>query len=69
VGTRKLDTGELTGALDDFRRATAALETYAPAHYQMGRALKRLGQAEAADAAFARAQQLNPNLVRPPYSP
>jgi tetratricopeptide (TPR) repeat protein len=69
VGTRKLDAGDLTGALDDFRRATAAFDAYAPAHYQTGRALQRLGQPEAARAAFARAQQLNPSLVPPPYSP
>jgi tetratricopeptide (TPR) repeat protein len=66
VGVRKLDAGDLIGALDDLRRATAASETYAPAHYQIGRTLHRLGQAGAARAAFARAQQLNPSLVPPP---
>src|SRR5918999_6533592 len=63
VGTERLETGDATGALDCFRRATAIFEPYAPAHYQMGRALQRLGEGAAARAAVARAQQLNPNLV------
>jgi tetratricopeptide (TPR) repeat protein len=65
VGAQKLGGGDAAGALDFFRRATAALETYAPAHYQMGLALQRLGQHDAARAAFTRAQQLNPGLVPP----
>jgi tetratricopeptide (TPR) repeat protein len=65
VGIAKVGTGDLTGALEHFRRATAAFEPYAPAHYQMGLVLQRLGQAEASRAAFARAQQLNPSLVPP----
>jgi superkiller protein 3 len=65
AGTQKLDTGDAAGALDCFRRATAAFEAYAPAHYQRGRALVSLGRREAARAAFARAQQLNPGLVPP----
>ena len=69
LGTQKLETGDLTGALDQFRRATAALEAYAPAHYQMGRALERLGQTAASRAAFARAAELNPNLVSPRDTP
>jgi tetratricopeptide (TPR) repeat protein len=66
VGTRRLDSGDPLGALDHFRRATTVFEAYAPAHYQMGRALRRLGREEASRAAFARAQQLNPSLVAPP---
>jgi len=65
VGTGKLDAGDLIGALDQFRRATAAFEAYAPAHYQMGRVFLRLGQPDASRAAFARAAQLNPSLVSP----
>jgi tetratricopeptide (TPR) repeat protein len=65
VGTQKLDSGDADGALECFRRAVAALDTFAPAHYQMGRAFERLGQRDAARAAFARAQQLNPALVPP----
>jgi tetratricopeptide (TPR) repeat protein len=65
VGTKRLESNDADGAIDSFRRATAILETYAPAHYQLGRALQRLGQADAARAAFARAQALNPSLVAP----
>jgi tetratricopeptide (TPR) repeat protein len=65
VGSRTLESGDLTGALDQFRRATAAFEGYAPAHYQIGLVLQRLGQRDASRAAFARAAQLNPGLVPP----
>jgi tetratricopeptide (TPR) repeat protein len=65
VGSRTLESGDLTGALDQFRRATAVFDGYAPAHFQIGLVLRRLGQSEAADAAFHRAAQLNPGLVAP----
>jgi len=63
VGTQKLDSEDLLGALDSFRRAAAVFEAYAPAHYQMGRTLERLGQRDAARGEFERARQLNPSLV------
>jgi tetratricopeptide (TPR) repeat protein len=69
LGTQRLETGDLIGALDQFRRATAAFDGYAPAHYQMGRVLQRLGQDEASRAAFARAAALNPSLVSPRDTP
>jgi tetratricopeptide (TPR) repeat protein len=65
VGATRLDAGDAVGALDAFRRATAILDTYAPAHYQAGLALRRLGRPDAAAAAFARARQLNPSLLPP----
>ena len=65
VGAQKLDSGDAAAAADCFRRATRAFEGFAPAHYQLGRALERLGQHDAAQAAFARAQQLNPALIAP----
>jgi len=65
VGIQKVEGGDLRGALDALTHATAAFEAYAPAHYQMGLVLGRLGRADAARAAFARAQQLNPSLVPP----
>jgi tetratricopeptide (TPR) repeat protein len=68
AGTRKLDSGDLAGALELFERATALNDTYAPAHYQMARTLQRLGQHEASRRAFARAAALNPSLV-PPREP
>jgi tetratricopeptide (TPR) repeat protein len=65
VGAQKLDAGDAAGAADAFRRATQAFDGFAPAHYQLGRALDRLGRHEEAKAAFARAQQLNPALIPP----
>ena len=65
VGAQKHEAGDLAGALESFRRAIGVSESYAPAFYQMGRTLERLSQRDAARAAFARAQQLNPSLVPP----
>jgi tetratricopeptide (TPR) repeat protein len=65
AGAQKLDAGDAAGAADAFRRATLMFDAFAPAHYQLGRALQRLGRDEEAKAAFARAQQLNPALVPP----
>jgi tetratricopeptide (TPR) repeat protein len=65
AGTQKLDRGDLAGALELFQRAVTLNDRYAPAHYQMGRTLQRLGQLEASRRAFARAAALNPSLVAP----
>ena len=65
VGSRTAESGNLVAALDQFRRATAVFDGYAPAHYQIGLVLQRLGEPDAARAAFARAAQLNPGLVPP----
>ena len=65
VGIQKAGSGDLPGALDCFRRATSVFERYAPAHYQMGLVLDRLGQHDASRSAFERARQLNPSLVSP----
>jgi tetratricopeptide (TPR) repeat protein len=66
TGTRKLDMGDAAGAQAHFERAIAIFEGYAPAHYQLGRALQKLGRLDSARAAFHRAQQLNSILVPPP---
>jgi tetratricopeptide (TPR) repeat protein len=65
VGIARLDAGDAALAAERFRRALSVFETYAPAHYQLGRALAVLGETGAARAAFARARQLNPSLVPP----
>jgi tetratricopeptide (TPR) repeat protein len=65
VGVAKLDAGDLTSALDLFRRATIASARYAPAYYQLGRTLQRLGRDREAADAFARAAALNPSLAAP----
>jgi protein O-GlcNAc transferase len=67
VGIQKAEARDLLGALDSFRRATTAFDGYAPAHYQMGLVLERLGQPEAAKSAFATARRLNPSLVPPRF--
>ncbi|HEY7497269.1 MAG TPA: tetratricopeptide repeat protein [Vicinamibacterales bacterium] len=69
VGIQKLHAGDAAGALEEFRRATRVFEPYAPAHYQMGLALDRLGRGDEAQAAFARARALNPSLVSPRDTP
>lgn len=68
VGARRLESGDVAGAVSQFERATEIFDGYAPAHYQLGLALRRLGRREASRAAFARAQRLNPSLV-PPRDP
>jgi tetratricopeptide (TPR) repeat protein len=65
VGIARLDAADAAGAAEQFRRAIAGVDTYAPAHYQLGRALQRLGQDAAARDAFARAHALNPSLLPP----
>ena len=65
VGTAKFDGEDYAGALELFRRAVAASDQYAPAYYQMGRALQRLGRQQEANEAFARAAALNPSLAAP----
>ena len=63
VGTARLDAADFTGAVDLFRRAVAIRGDYAPAYYQMGRALQQLGRAAESRAAFAKAAALNPSLI------
>jgi protein O-GlcNAc transferase len=65
VGAGRLASGDAPGALVAFERATSVLEDYAPAHYQRGLVLERIGRVAEARAAFARAAQLNPGLVPP----
>ena len=65
VGTAELDGGDPKAAVARFRRAIDVFDDYAPAHYQLARALQRIGDTAAAKASFARARQLNPSLVPP----
>jgi len=65
VGVERLEAGDAAGSIDLFQRAVAASDQYAPAFYQMGRALQRLGKAPEAREAFSRAAKLNPGLVAP----
>jgi tetratricopeptide (TPR) repeat protein len=65
AGTQKLDGGDAPGAADLFERAIKVNDRYAPAYYQLGRALQHLNQPAAARRAFATAAALNPSLVAP----
>ena len=65
AGVQQLDAGDAQAAAACFRRAIQAFDTFAPAHYHLGRALEMLGQHDEARKAFARAQALNPALVPP----
>jgi tetratricopeptide (TPR) repeat protein len=65
VGIRKVQEGDLSGALAQFTRATEVFGDYAPAHYQRGLVLQRLGREDEARSAFGKAQRLNPSLVPP----
>lgn len=65
VGIARLDAGDAAQAAERFRQALSVFEAYAPAHYQLGRALAALGASDAARAAFARARKLNASLVPP----
>lgn len=65
VGISRFTAGDVQGAADCFRRATAILDSYAPAFYQLGRALQSLGRADESRAAFTRARELNPSLIPP----
>lgn len=69
LGIQKLEAGDAAAAVDLFTQATATFEQYAPAHYQKGRALQRLGKIAEARAAYARAHELHPALVPPPDFP
>ena len=60
--------GDLPARWHTFERATTVFDAYAPAHYQMGLVLQRLGQLDASRSAFAKAHALNPSLV-PPRDP
>ena len=66
LGIQKLEAGDAAAAAKLFTQATTTFEPYAPAHYQLGRALQRLQKPTEARAAFARARALNPALVPPP---
>jgi Flp pilus assembly protein TadD len=64
-GTRLLNAGDLDGAIAQLQRAIQLSAGYAPAHYQLGEALRRKGQANAARAEFQKAITLDPHLQAP----
>ena len=69
VGIEKVTNGDPASALTYFKRAIATDADYAPAHYQAGLVLRERGELDAARAAFATAQRLNPRLISPYETP
>ena len=65
AGVEQFGRGTFPEALATFQKATAVLNSYAPAFYQMGRTLDALGRSNEAREAFARARALNPGLQSP----
>jgi tetratricopeptide (TPR) repeat protein len=65
VGVSRFDAGDFEAARERFAAAVTTADGYAPAHYQLGRTLQRLGRVDDARLAFARAHRLNPSLVSP----
>ena len=51
-GKRLMNAGDLDGAISRFRAAVASTPGYAPAHYQLGLALQRKGNAEESGREF-----------------
>jgi tetratricopeptide (TPR) repeat protein len=60
-----LKAGELQAAIDFFERAIGLDPEHALAHYNLGLALQKKGNLAAAQAAFARANKLDPHLKAP----
>lgn len=65
VGIQQMSAGQWSTALEQFARAVTVFPEYAPAHYQMGLALRQLGRIDESRKSFDRARKLNPNLVPP----
>ena len=49
---------DLQGGLEALKKATTSYEAYAPAHYQLGLVLRRLGQSDAARAYVGQERRL-----------
>jgi tetratricopeptide (TPR) repeat protein len=64
-GKRLLNAGDLDGAISQFRSAIGAMPDYAPAHFELGLALRRKGDREEAEKELRRAGEIDPRLVAP----
>ena len=65
-GKRLLETGDLEGAIAQFRSALQQSETYAPAHFYLAQALERKGQTVGAKHEYERAVELDSRFERNP---
>ena len=64
-GRRLRNAGDLHGAVSQFRAAIQSVADYAPAHFELAIALRRLGKNEEAAAEFQKAAALDPKLAAP----
>src|SRR5207245_4724033 len=64
-GRHLRNAGDLDGAVSQFRAAIQSVADYAPAHFELAIALRRLGKNEEAAAEFQKAAALDPKLVAP----
>jgi tetratricopeptide (TPR) repeat protein len=64
-GRRLRGLGDLDGAIAQFRLAIRSVADYAPAHFELGIALRQAGKKDEAAAEFQRAAALDPKLVAP----
>jgi protein O-GlcNAc transferase len=62
-GKRLMNAGDLDGAISQFRSAIAAKADYAPAHFQLGLALRRKGEKDEATKELRRAGEIDPRLI------
>jgi tetratricopeptide (TPR) repeat protein len=63
-GIRLLNAGDVDTAIAQFQQAIKLTPDYAPAYYQLGRALQRLGKTAEAEQAFVKAASLDPRYRR-----
>jgi tetratricopeptide (TPR) repeat protein len=59
---RHMDRGDPSSAVDQLRLVVSSTPQFAPAHYQLSLALRKLGRAEEALAARRAAETLDPGL-------
>jgi Flp pilus assembly protein TadD len=65
TGIQRLKEGDVDGAIEMFEKAIGLDPECAPAHYQLGLALRKKGRQAEAQQAFNRARQLDPRLRAP----
>jgi tetratricopeptide (TPR) repeat protein len=64
-GKRLMNAGDLEGAISQFRSAIGSKQDYAAAHYELGLALRRKGEAEGAAKELQEAARLDPRFATP----